>query len=352
MRYSTVQIAGMKTLIFLLATSLYANVTTASAVSEIGAAQGAAAESVATIGDKTISQTDLEQHVKGQLIKLQQERYEVLRRGLDQLVGEQLIALAATAQDQTPEEYLVAEVEAKAEPPTPELIQEVYDSNKQHFADRPLVEAMQEVTEYLVGQSQQRRYQELLASLKAQYAPRINLLPPVLDVGTGDRPSLGDASAPITLIEFSDYECPYCKTAEPVIKQVLETYGDKVRFVYRDYPLDFHKNARPASQAARCAEQQGQFWAYHEILMASEELHQEQYQAIADEVGLDRKRFDACLASETFADEIDRDVADGEAVGVSGTPAFFINGRMISGAQPFARFKELIDEELERAKGR
>ncbi len=172
-----------------------------------------------------------------------------------------------------------------------------------------------------------------------------------MDVGSRDSPSLGNASAPITLIEFSDYECTYCKTAEPVVQKILQAYGDKIRFVYSDYPLDFNANARPAAQAARCAEQQEQFWPYHAKLMASQELHREKYQSISDKVGLDREQFDACLESEDSNAAIDRDVADGEAVGVSGTPAFFINGRMISGAQPFARFKELIDKELQRVTG-
>ncbi|HIG55619.1 MAG TPA: DsbA family protein [Candidatus Latescibacteria bacterium] len=330
-------ISGLKTLMLLLATG--------------GSSATVSAQPAAVIGETTITYQALEQHVKGQLIRLEQERYEILRAGLYELIGDQLIALAAEAKDQTPEQFLADEVETKAAQPDSAQIQEVYNSNKKHFAKTPIDEAIQEVTEYLVGQSKQRRYREVLAALEEQHAPRVNLRPPVLEVGTGGRPSLGDASAPITLIEFSDYECHYCKTAEPVIREVLETYGDKVHFVYRDYPLDFHANARPASQAAHCAEQQGQFWAYHEKLMASEDLHQEQYQAIADEVGLDRAKFDACLTSEDFSEAIDRDIADGEAVGVSGTPAFFINGRMLSGSQPFARFKELIDEELERIAG-
>lgn len=330
-------ISGLKPLILLLVTGLL--IATA------------AAEPAAVIGETTITYQALEQHVKGQLLRLEQERYEILRAGLYELIGDQLIALAAEAKDQTSEQFLADEVESKAAQPDSAQIQEVYNSNKKHFADTPIDEAIQEVTEYLVGQSKQRRYREVLAALEEQYAPRVSLRPPVLEVGTGGRPSLGDASAPITLIEFSDYECHYCKTAEPVIREVLEAYGDKVHFVYRDYPLDFHANARPAAQAAGCAEQQGRFWAYHEKLMASEDLHQEQYQAIADEVGLERAKFDACLTSDDFSEAIDRDIADGEAVGVSGTPAFFINGRMISGAQPFARFKELIDEELERIAG-
>ena len=328
-------ISSLKPLILLLATGLLFATATA--------------EPAAVIGETTITYQALEQHAKGPLIKLEQERYEILRAGLTELIGDQLVALGAEAKDQTPEQFLADKVEATQ--PDSALIQKVYNSNEKNFADTPIDEAVHGVSEYLVGQSKQSRYKEVLAALEEQYPPRVSLRPPVLEIGTGGRPSLGYASAPITLIEFSDYECHYCKTAERVIHEVLESYGDKVHFVYRDYPLDFHANARPASQAARCAEQQGRFWAYHKKLMASEDLHEEQYQAIADEVGLDRAKFDACLTSNDFSEAIDRDIADGEAVGVSGTPAFFINGRMISGAQPFARFKELIDQELERIAG-
>jgi protein-disulfide isomerase len=134
------------------------------------------------------------------------------------------------------------------------------------------------------------------------------------------------------------------------MRKVLETYGDLVRLSYRDYPLEFHANARPASLAAHCANAQGKFWEYHDKLMASDSLSSDALQLIADEVGLDRGKFDPCLANQEYASAIDADVAAGEKAGVNGTPAFFINGRMLDGAQPFEAFRELIEEELAWAK--
>ena len=306
----------------------------------------------AIVGGREISRKAVEEHVKGALLKLKHKRYEVLRSGLHELVAEQLIALAAAAEGKTPEAYVAAEVDAKSTRPDSAMIEEVYESNKRKFAGRPVEEAKSEVENWLLGQSRERRRRVLLTALKEEYETRINLLPTAVDVGTGGRPTLGgDASAPVTLVEFSDYECRYCKRAEPVIREILEIYGDRVRYVYRDFPLAIHKNALPASRAARCAEQQGRFWAYHEKLMESDKLGEGVYRTIAEEVGLDRSNFDSCLASELFADAIDRDVADGKAVGVSATPAFFVNGRMISGAKPLKIFKELIDAELERNSG-
>ena len=195
-------------------------------------------------------------------------------------------------------------------------------------------------------------YQALLKDLKAKYGVKTMLSPPVVDISTGGRPSRGGGEdAPVTMIEFADYECPYCKLAQPTVEQVLDTYGDKVRYVYRDFPLPFHSHARPASLAARCAEEQGKgkYWEYHDALFEAPDLSTDGLRSLADSVGLDRAKFDDCLASEKYNDAIDKDVSDGSNAGVNGTPAFFINGRFLSGALPFEQLKAVIDEELARA---
>jgi protein-disulfide isomerase len=146
---------------------------------------------------------------------------------------------------------------------------------------------------------------------------------------------------------FSDYECPYCKRGEDVVAQVMSTYGDKIRLVFRDYPLPFHANARPAAEAAKCANAQGKFWEYHDKLFANQaSLGVEDLKRYAGEVGLDQAQFDSCVGERKFQNDVQADLDAGQQVGVDGTPAFFINGRMLSGAQPFEAFKSVIDEEL------
>ncbi len=175
--------------------------------------------------------------------------------------------------------------------------------------------------------------------------------PPKVDVDTGGREARGGGeSAPVTIVAFSDYECPFCRRAEGTVAQVLETYGDKVRYVHRDYPLPFHSHAHDAAEAARCAGDQGKFWEYHDRLFETAKLTLDDLKQHATELGLDRTKFDECLASGKYESAVDADLQAGSEVGVSGTPAFFINGRMLSGAQPFERFKEVIDAELARAK--
>ena len=155
----------------------------------------------------------------------------------------------------------------------------------------------------------------------------------------------------MTIIEFSDYECPFCKRVEPTVQQVLKTYGDKVRFVYRNFPLPFHQRARPPPRPPRCADEQGKFWEYHDKLMAGRRsCRPTTSRSWPARSASTATKFDECVAARTqFKDAIDKDVAAGEAAGVNGTPAFFINGRMLDGAQPFEKFKEIIDEELASA---
>src|SRR3989338_3148523 len=168
-----------------------------------------------------------------------------------------------------------------------------------------------------------------------------------VDVSADDDPSKGPKNAKITIIEFSDFQCPYCKKAEPVIKQVLETYGDDVRFVYRDFPLSFHQNAQKAAEAAECADEQGKFWEYHDIIFENQDaLDVSNLKIYAANLKLDTAKFNDCMDSEKYVEEVKKDFEDGQKAGVSGTPAFFINGRLLSGAQPFEDFKAVIDEEL------
>ena len=161
----------------------------------------------------------------------------------------------------------------------------------------------------------------------------------------------GSASAPIELIEFADFECPYCLAASPTVTQVLNTYGDRIRMVFRIYPLQNHPNARPAAEAAQCANEQGKFWAYHDRLFGNPgHLLVPELKQTAVDLGLDAAKFNACVDARKYKSVVEADQQAGNDAGVTGTPAFFINGRMMTGAQPFEAFKRVIDDELELKK--
>jgi protein-disulfide isomerase len=169
-----------------------------------------------------------------------------------------------------------------------------------------------------------------------------------VDVSTDDDPSIGPADAPVTIIEFSDYQCPYCQVwYKQVYQQLLASYPNKIRFVYRDLPLPMHPEAIPAAEAAECAGEQGAYWKYHDALFSQKNgLNRAAYDQYATDLGLDSKAFTACLDSHRYQAEIQADASDAARVGISGTPSFVVNGRILIGALPFSEFKTVIDEEL------
>lgn len=174
----------------------------------------------------------------------------------------------------------------------------------------------------------------------------------MVDVSIDDDEVKGDKNAPVTVVEFTDYECPHCgRYFEQTYPQIIEKYvaTGKVRLVVRDYPLSFHPQAQKAAEAAECAGEQGSYWAMHDKLFANQaSLSVDNYKEWAGEIGLERARFDECLDSGAMAAEIKQDQADGWSYGISGTPVFFINGKMLSGAKPFAAFDAAIQEALEK----
>lgn len=171
-----------------------------------------------------------------------------------------------------------------------------------------------------------------------------------VDVSLDDDPVLGDADAKVTIVEFSDYECPFCgRYFTQTYPQLKKDYVDtgKVKIVFRDYPLPFHSNAQKAAEAAECADDQGKFWEMHNKLFSNQQsLGVANLKKYAGELALDQAKFDECLDSGKYESEVQNDLNEGGAYGVSGTPSFFVNGIMLVGAQPYSEFKKLIDAEL------
>ena len=320
------------------------------AVLGFGWAARAADETVATVGDKKITRAQLEDEVRAKLIEIENQRYDALREGLDGMVAQELLKREAAARGTTAEALTAEEIDKKTPEPSDQDIQKVYEENKSQLGGQTLEQVKPRIVQYLKGQKQEERRTAFIEELKKKYPTTVSLKPPVVNVAAAGRPERGGKNASVTIIEFSDYQCPFCQRAEDVVEKVMSTYGDKVRLVYRNYPLPFHPRARPASEAAACANAQVKFWEYHSKLFHGDGLEAEKLKTYADQVGLDRKKFDECLEKKPFTAEIDKDVKDGEKAGVTGTPAFFINGRMLSGAQPFEKFKEVIDDELASSK--
>lgn len=179
--------------------------------------------------------------------------------------------------------------------------------------------------------------------------PRIPDPERVYEVSIGDSPVRGPADAEITIVEFSDFECPFCRRVTPTLAQIQEEYGDQVKIAFKHLPLSMHRRARPAHLASEAAHRQGKFWEMHDKIFANpRDLSEEAYLRYAEEIGLDVARFKLDMASKSVADAVDADVRIASSLGVTGTPGFFVNGRFLRGAQPYEAFKRLIDQELEK----
>ena len=173
--------------------------------------------------------------------------------------------------------------------------------------------------------------------------------PPILSVSADDDPSMGPANAPVTIVEFSDFQCPYCKLSLPTIKEILAKYPGKVKVVYRDYPGPNHPHAQQAAEAAQCAGDQGKFWEYHDSLFDRQAPGTGwNFIELAKEIGLNQDAFATCLNTGRYREEVAKDLHDGFKLGVTSTPTFFINGRPLVGAKPFAEFQAVIDRLLKQ----
>ena len=313
-----------------------------------------ASEPLAEVNGETITAEEIEQALGAQLRRLEQQVYDLKRQKLEAVIGERLLTREAAKQSLSVQALLDAEVAAKAGNVTDEEVESFYQANKARLKGDE-AEARERIRAHFQSQKLVARRQAYLQSLRSQANVVIRLqAPPVFkaDVGVGGAPFLGPAAAPVTIVEFSDFQCPFCKQVVPTLTQVLSRYGEKVKLVFRDFPIDsLHPQARKAAEAARCAQDQGKFWDYHDALFANaSKLGPEQLKTYAQQVGLDLPSFERCLASGTHAAAVQKSVDEGMRLGVTGTPAFFINGELVSGAQPVESFARVIERELARAR--
>ena len=310
---------------------------------------------VATVGSATITLAEVDEKALQQptanfgSVKLVQALYEARRAALDDIVGSKLIDQEARARGVDRPTLIEQEITARVPSVGDADVADWYRANQARVQGASLDQVRAPIRALLIQERMEDARQRYVDVLKSKTPVRITLEPPRLNVSAASGPSKGAVNAPIQLIEFSDFQCPYCLRARATVKKVLETYGDRIHFVYRHYPLPSHPGARPAAEASECAAEQGKFWQYHDRLfddpsrLSGTELKQQ-----AAAVGVDMTRFNTCVDSRKYKAQVDADLKDGDEAGVNGTPAFFINGRMLSGAQPFEAFKRIIDEELER----
>lgn len=309
---------------------------------------------VAKIGTTVITMKEVDDKAKSDLSQLEQaykeRKHQIKEQTLDKMVLDRLIEQKAKAAGKTAEEYVKAEVTDKITAPTDAEIKATYDQAKARNPNIPPMAGLKDqIIAFMKQQKSQAAEQAFHAKLKEEAKVEMLLKPyraePVDVEAKGNMK--GTANAPITIVAFSDYECPYCSVGEKSIAEVLAAYPGKVRMFFRDFPLPIHPDAPKAAEAAHCAEDQGKYWEMHDKLFANQKaLKIADLKGYAKGLGLDTAKFDKCLDSGEKAKIITEGLEAGKKLGVNGTPAFFINGIPLHGAQPFTEFKKVIDELL------
>jgi len=310
---------------------------------EAAAPAASAGSNAATVDGQPITLAQLDERVAKQL-------YDARQAALGEMVNETLLEKEAKSQGITTEALLQKEINAKITEPTPAEVDQVWEANKARMPGKTKEQVAPDIVKWLKEQKSGQVQQAYIQGLRAKYKVQILLEPPRVVVAVDDDPFLGPADAPITIVEFSDYQCPYCSRAESVVKQVLDKYKGKVKFVYRDFPLSFHPFAAKASEASQCANDQGKFWEYHDALYADQsKLSVADLEATAGRLGLNAEKFKSCMDSGKHAAEVKKDMEDAAKVGVNSTPSFFINGIAVVGAQGPEAFNVIIDQELAKS---
>lgn len=320
------------------------------------AGAGAAAQVVGRVEERAFTMEELDKRALGldagmfSGATLRQATYEARRRTLDEMIAEELFSREAKARGTTPDALVQQEIMSKMTPVGDAEVIAWYQSNQDRVRGAPIEQVGEQIRQFLQQQQVSRASAAFIDRLKEKIKVEVTLDPPRLTVAIPkDAPAMGPAAAPVQLVAFSDFQCPYCAQVAPVMKQIAGRYGEKVRVVFRDFPLPIHPQAPKAAEAARCANVQGKFWEYHDRLFANQQaLSDGDLKRHARDLGMDAVAFGTCLDTGTFASAVQADLTEGRGYGIGSTPTFFINGRLLSGAVPLDVFSRVIDEELAR----
>ncbi|MFY9609848.1 MAG: thioredoxin domain-containing protein [Blastocatellia bacterium] len=307
---------------------------------------------LATVDGKSITSGDIEESLAPALFSFQEQIYELRKKHLDAKINNILLEQEANRKSTTAAALFESEVTSKMRTVTDEEIQQFYNDNRARLG-RPLYQVRTQVVDYLQGLKQTEAATAYSDRLRKAAKVQVFLKtpdPPFLKIAIDDQPWTGAANASVTMVEFTDYECPTCGRTAPVLEKVTKEYADKVKLVVRDFPLDQHAYAFKAAIAAEAAREQGKYWEYASLLFKNQKaLEVENLKDYATQVGLDRAKFDQALDSDKYANNVRRDLRDGALIGVDSTPTVFVNGRRVRD-RTAEGLKAAIEAALKQAK--
>jgi protein-disulfide isomerase len=315
--------------------------TTAALKAQVGALGDAV---VAEVSGHNLTADDLQQKESGKLLQARYQYYMTQRKALEELIDDQLLANAAQAQGLTVDQLFEKEVYKQVKDPTEEQLRvtyEVIDTKESYEAVRT------QVLEHIRETRRNTAKAAYIDGLRKKANITVFLMPPVTSVDIAGADVRGSRDAEVMVVEFADYECPYCEKVNPYMQQLRKEYGDKVAIVFKDFPLPMHHKAQKAAEAARCAGEQGKFWEYHDVLFNSGgALGVPQLKEHARVLKLNGEQFDQCLDNGEMAAVVNKDLEEGKRLGLTGTPSFFVNGHFFSGAVEYGLVKQMVEQQL------
>jgi len=307
---------------------------------------------LAIVGDQPITDDDLPASAQGQLKQLQEQVYQIRKKALENLINERLLEAEARKKGvANTEKLLEQEVDSKVPEPTDVELKAIYAVQKEQMGNPPLSDAKAQLAQNLKKARIQQARAEYYALLASESRIAILVVPPRTQVAFDPARVRGNPRARVIIIEFSDFQCPYCSKVQSTLKNLLAKYPDSLALAFRDMPLQqIHSLAPKAAEAARCAGEQGKFWEYHDLLFAGQDrLDLAGLMDKARTLKLDDKQFESCLSSDKYKGLVQQDVQEGMRAGVLGTPGFFINGVFLSGLVPQSTFESVIQQQLPSA---
>jgi protein-disulfide isomerase len=298
---------------------------------------------VAEIAGRKVTASELEEKQASKLLQAKYKYYLTEHEALEQYIDNQVLELQAKKEGVTLDELFKRHISPNIPEPTEDQLRFYYEGVQ---TDESYESARPHIIDTIHQLRTKKAQQAYLADLRAQYGVVVELMQPSAKVEAEDDPRLGSENASVQIVEFADYECPYCQNVNGDLKRLRAELGDQVSLVYKDFPLPMHALAARAAEAARCAGAQGKFWEFHDALFESKKLHTTELKEEARALKLDGDRFDKCLDSGEQSAVVKKDSQEAQKLGLSATPSFFINNHFMSGSIGYAKLRETVLQEL------
>jgi len=301
------------------------------------------AEVIAQVGTVNVTRADLDKEEGNRLLQARYQYYQAESKALEDLIVQKLLEVKAKSENLTVDQLVDRDIKSQVKDPTEDQMKVYYEGLE---TDQPYEAVRDKILEKIRQVRIDRAKATYVKALREQINVMTELAPPNADVEVANAFTRGPQHAKVTLVEFADYECPYCQKVAAEINKLQTDLGDKLAIIYKDFPLPMHSHAEKAAEAARCAGKQGKFWEYHDLLFHSKQLDVDQLKEHAEALKLDSAQFDKCLDTGEQSAAVQHDRAEGMRLGLSGTPSFFVNGHFFSGAFDYKALRQIVEQQL------